>query len=53
MAKVRDLIPSHYGFSSYEDVRPLIVELLHDDNFACPNLKEVSVRNLFRLITHD
>ena len=53
VAKVQDLIPSHYGFSSYEDVRLLIVELLHDDNFAYPNLKEVRVRNLSRLITHD
>ena len=53
VAKVRDLLPSHYGFSGYDDIRPLIVELLHDDNFTCPNLKNVSVENLPRLKAHD
>jgi Domain of unknown function (DUF6532) len=53
VAKVRDLLPSHYGFSGYDDIRPLIVELLHDDNFTCPNLKDVSVETLSRLMAHN
>ena len=47
VAKVQDLLPSHYGFSGHDDIRPLIVELLCDDNFTCPNLKDAGTRHMF------
>lgn len=42
LGKVRDLIPSHYQFSNYKDVRPLVNELLHNDDFACPEVEGAS-----------
>lgn len=42
LGKIRDLIPSHYRFSSYEDIGPLVGELLKDDNFTCYDFREAS-----------
>jgi hypothetical protein len=53
IAKVQDLLLSYYGFLGYDNVQLLIVELLHDDNFTCLNLKEVSVEILSRLMAHN
>lgn len=39
LGKVRDLIPSHYQFSNHKDVRPLVNELLRNDDFACPEVE--------------
>jgi len=39
LGKVRDLIPSHYKFSNHNDVRPLVIQLLHEDDFACPEVE--------------
>jgi hypothetical protein len=44
LGKVRDLIPSHYKFSNYNNVRPLVIQLLHEDNFACPEVEMADIR---------
>ena len=44
LGKVRDLIPSHYKFSNHNDVRPLVIQLLHEDNFACPEVEMADIR---------
>jgi hypothetical protein len=41
MAKIRSIISTHYQFSELSDVRPLILELLEDDNFTCQDWKKV------------
>ena len=44
LGKVRDIIPSHYKFSNYNDVRPLVIQLLHEDDFACPEAEVADMR---------
>jgi hypothetical protein len=44
LGKVRDLIPSYYKFSNHNDVRPLVIQLLHEDNFACPEVEMADIR---------
>ena len=34
LSKIRDLIPSHYRFSDYENIQPLVGDLLEDNNFT-------------------
>ena len=52
VAKVQDFLQMHYGFSGHDNIRPLIVELLYNDNFTYPNLKDVNIGNPSRLITY-
>jgi hypothetical protein len=44
LGKVRDLIPSHYKFSNHNDVRPLVIQLLYEDDFACPEVEMPDIR---------
>ncbi len=41
MHKIRGIVATHYRFCELHDVRPLIIELLENDNFACRDLKKV------------
>ncbi len=41
LGKIWDLIPSHYQFSTYQDIRPLIIQLLDNNNFTCRDWEQV------------
>jgi hypothetical protein len=42
LGKIRDMIPSHYRFSTHEDIGPFVGDLLKDDNFTCADFREAS-----------
>jgi hypothetical protein len=48
MSKIRTIVSTHYRFSEFSDVRPLIQELLEKDNFTCQDWKKVTLQDLWK-----